>query len=105
MVRTDVIQMFSSANIASACMPSPSPWSNSAMTTYSVLAGRIREALSDLERVVRRAEELLSNVYTFNLRPLRLKELTENLSPCYQRLDAELAGFVTILSALDKDEP
>ena len=43
--------------------------------------------------------------YTFNLRPLRLKELTENLSTCYQRLDAELAGFIAFLSALDKDEP
>lgn len=160
------------------------------MTTYSVLAGRIREALSDLARVVRRTEELLGkaqqlnddgyldgvalnlhgfyagverifediarnldeavpagpdwhrdlllqmsaaidgarpavisqetrfcldeyrgfrhvvrNVYTFNLRPLRLKELTENLSTCYERLDAELASFTAFLSDLDKDEP
>lgn len=160
------------------------------MTSYSVLAGRLREALSDLERVVRRAEELLSkaqqhnddgyldgvalnlhgfyagverifediarnldetvptgpdwhrdlllqmsaaidgvrpavisqetrfcldeyrgfrhvvrNVYTFNLRPLRLQELTENLSTCYQRLNAELAGFIAFLGDLDKVEP
>lgn len=160
------------------------------MNTYSVLAGRIREALNDLERVVRRAEELMSkaqqlnddgyldgvalnlhgfyagverifediarnldeavpagpdwhrdlllqmsaaidgvrpaiisqetrycldeyrgfrhvvrNVYTFNLRPLRLYELTGNLSTCYQRLNAELAGFIAFLGELGKVEP
>lgn len=36
------------------------------MNTYAVLAGRIREALSDLERVVRRAEDLLSKAQQRN---------------------------------------
>ena len=160
------------------------------MTSYSVLAGRIREALSDLQRVVHRAQELLNkaqqrndddyldgvalnlhgfyagverifediarnldeavptgpewrrdlllqmsaaidgvrppvisqetrfcldeyrgfrhvvrNVYTFNLRPLRLQELTENLSMCSPQLNAELAGFIAFLDDLNKVEP
>lgn len=36
------------------------------MTIYSVLAGRIHEALSDLERVVHRAEELLNKAQQHN---------------------------------------
>ncbi len=160
------------------------------MTTYAALAGRLQEALSDLERVVKRAEELLHkaqqhnddgyldgvalnlhgfysgverifediartvdessptgpdwhrdlllqmsaaidgvrpavisketrfcldeyrgfrhvvrNVYAFNLRPLRLQELTEGLSLCYQRLRAELDDFISFLLALDRVEP
>lgn len=36
------------------------------MTIYSVLAGRIHEALSDFERVVHRAEELLNKAQQHN---------------------------------------
>jgi hypothetical protein len=36
------------------------------MTLYSVLAGRIREALSDLQRVVHRAQELLNKAQQRN---------------------------------------
>jgi hypothetical protein len=160
------------------------------MTAYSVLVGRIRESLNDLERVVNRAEELLSkaqqrnddgyldgvalnlhgfyagverifediartldetvpagpdwhrdlllqmsaaidgvrpavisqetrfcldeyrgfrhvvrNVYAFNLRPLRLQELTQNLRTCHQQLSAELARFCLFLGNLEKTEP
>ncbi len=39
---------------------------HTAMNTYSVLAGRSREALSNPERVVRRAEELLSKAQQLN---------------------------------------
>ncbi|MDW8319481.1 MAG: hypothetical protein RMN53_16755 [Anaerolineae bacterium] len=160
------------------------------MTVHVVLAGRIEQALGDLERVVTRAEELLHkaqqysdegyldgvalnlhgfytgaerifediartldetvpagpdwhrdlllqmsaaiegvrpaaispetrfcldeyrgfrhvvrNVYTFNLRPLRIQELTQNLRACYQRLNAELRDFALFLRALDRSEP
>jgi hypothetical protein len=160
------------------------------MTAYSVLAGRIRESLNDLERVVNRAEELqgkaqqrnddgyldgvalnlhgfyagverifediartldetvpagpdwhrdlllqmsaaidgvrpaaisqetrfcldeyrgfrhvVRNVYTFNLRSLRLQELTQNLRACHQQLGAELVSFLSFLGDLDKTEP
>ncbi|MCS6826404.1 MAG: hypothetical protein NZ553_07315 [Caldilinea sp.] len=44
------------------------------------------------------------NVYAFNLRPLRLEELTEGLSPCYQRLRAELDDFISFLLAPDRVE-
>ena len=160
------------------------------MTTYATLAGRIQEALSDLVRVVLRAEELLNkaqqynddgyldgvalnlhgfyagverifediarnfdealptgpdwyrdlllqmsaaitcvrpavisqetrfcldeyrgfrhvvrNVYTFNLRPLRLQELTAGLPACHQRLSTELVGFIAFLNDLDVSSP
>lgn len=160
------------------------------MTLHVVLAGRIEQALADLDRVVSRAEELLAkaqqqhddgyldgvalnlhgfytgverifediartldetvpagpdwhrdlllqmsaaidgvrpaaisqatrfcldeyrgfrhvvrNVYTFNLRPLRVQELTQNLRACYQRLSADLRDFASFLRALDRAEP
>lgn len=160
------------------------------MMLYAVLAGRIHESLNDLERVVRRAEELLDkaqrqnddgyldgvalnlhgfyagverifediarnldesvptgpdwhrdpllqmsaaidgvrpaaisqdtrycldeyrgfrhtvrNLYTFNLRPLRLQELTQNLRGCYRQLSAELSRLISFLRDLDRGGP
>ncbi|RME46581.1 MAG: hypothetical protein D6791_07905 [Chloroflexi bacterium] len=155
------------------------------MTEYSALAGRIRQAYSDLERVVERAEELLGkarrtgddgyldgvalnlhgfyagverifediarameegvptgpdwhrdlllqmsatideirppvitqetrycldeyrgfrhvvrNVYTFNLRPTRLQELTDELRACYEAVVRDLEAFAEFLERL-----
>jgi hypothetical protein len=160
------------------------------MTVYAVLAGRIQESLSDLERVVNRAEELLDkaqqrnddgyldgvalnlhgfyagaerifediarnldetvpagsewhrdlllqmsaaidglrpavisqetrfcldeyrgfrhvvrNIYTFNLRPSRLRELMGNLRACYRALVSDLAGFISFLRDLNRNAP
>lgn len=78
--------------------------------------GRISQSLSDLERVVGRAKKLVTkvqqqnddgylNVYTFNLRALRLHQLTQSLRTCYQRLSAEVTGFTAFLSDLEKIKP
>jgi hypothetical protein len=40
---------------------------------------------------------LVRNVYTFNLRPSRLRELAEELKSCYQAVEANLHDFMGIL--------
>ncbi len=43
---------------------------------------------------------IVRNVYTFNLRPSRLKELTQELRACYDDLYEDLALFVAFLNDL-----
>lgn len=49
---------------------------------------------------------IVRNVYTFNLRPTRLRELTEDLRPCYEATVHDLTNFVAFLEelhAMDSD--
>ena len=71
---------------------------NTAMTTISQETRFCLDEYRGFRHVVRKG-------YTFNLRPLLVERTDGEPSTCYQRLDAELAGFVAFLSALDKDEP
>lgn len=49
---------------------------------------------------------VVRNVYTFNLQPTRLQELTEHLRDCYQAVKGDLNNFVDFLkqlSGIDED--
>lgn len=46
---------------------------------------------------------LVRNLYTFNLRPTRLRELTEELPGCFQTVRADLDHFITWLEAIGAD--
>jgi hypothetical protein len=48
---------------------------------------------------------LVRNVYTFNLRPSRLRELTEELQNCYQAVTANLDEFLRVLEQSATDCP
>jgi len=43
---------------------------------------------------------IVRNVYTFNLRPSRLEELTQELRACFDALYEDLALFITFLNEL-----
>lgn len=46
---------------------------------------------------------IVRNVYTFNLRPLRLEELVTELRPCYQSVMQDLEAFCNFLEGGGKD--
>jgi hypothetical protein len=46
---------------------------------------------------------VVRNVYTFNLRPIRLQELTKQLRGCFAALKQDLGEFITFLEALSGD--
>lgn len=46
---------------------------------------------------------LVRNVYTFNLRASRLRELTEELRPCYQAVTGNLNDFIGFLDQLSTE--
>lgn len=48
---------------------------------------------------------VVRNVYTFNLRPSRLQELTTGLRTCHESLVQDLDTFVRFLQQLDSTEP
>jgi hypothetical protein len=45
-------------------------------------------------------QHLVRNVYTFNLRPSRLRELTEELRACYEATMHDIENFILFLEAV-----
>lgn len=43
---------------------------------------------------------VVRNVYTFNLRPSRIRELAENLPACYQEVSKELEAFASFVDSV-----
>jgi len=46
---------------------------------------------------------VVRSVYTFNLRPARLQELTSQLRQCYQRVERDLSDFIIFLKQVGED--
>ena len=67
-----------------------------AATRPPVLSQEARHCLDDY----RGFRHVVRNVYTFNLRPRRLQELTEPLRDCFQIVEQDLNGFVAFLQQL-----
>jgi len=62
----------------------------------AVLSHSTQQCLDDY----RGFRHVVRNVYAFNLRPSRLKELVDELRPCYKRVKQDLDGFVQFLESL-----
>jgi hypothetical protein len=76
------------------------------MSLPDALAARIRSSflLSYSTRKClddyRGFRHVVRNVYTFNFRPARLKELVDGLRPCYQLVKRDLDEFINFLDSL-----
>jgi hypothetical protein len=47
---------------------------------------------------------VVRSVYTFSLRPSRMKELVEGLAACFMMVSRDLNQFATFLESLDQDD-
>lgn len=62
----------------------------------AVITPAVRHCLDEY----RGFRHVVRNVYTFNLRPTRIAELTQALAPCFQSLEESLLAFTTLLDQL-----
>jgi len=62
-----------------------------------VISNKLRTSLDEY----RGFRHVVRNVYAFNFRPARLKELVDNLSGCHSMLQRELSDFCKFLNSLD----
>jgi hypothetical protein len=90
-------------------VPAGSDWHRDLLLQMSAAIDGVRPAVISQETrfcldEYRGFRHVVRNVYTFNLRPSRLQELTENLSSCYHQLHTELTVFTSFLRDLDKVE-
>ncbi len=96
------------ARSVDASLPSGSEWhtvlllqmsANIKDTRPAVISSRTRQCLDDY----RGFRHIVRNVYTFNLRPSRIKELAEDLPACYDAVKQELSAFADFLENIDRD--
>jgi hypothetical protein len=71
--------------------------SESADRRPAVISNDVRNALDEY----RGFRHVVRNVYAFNFRPSRLKELADGLPDCYNSLKTELLGFAQLLESLN----
>jgi glycogen synthase len=88
-------------------IPSGSDWhtglliqmmTESANRRPPVISSEVRVALDEY----RGFRHVVRNVYAFNFRPSRLKELVDGLPKCYNPLKQELLAFAQFLESLDQ---
>jgi hypothetical protein len=63
----------------------------------AVISTQVRYALDEF----RGFRHVVRNVYTFNFKPSRLKELSDALPECYHSVKKELLAFVNFLNSLE----
>jgi hypothetical protein len=73
----------------------------------SASSGKIRQPVISRETrycldEYRGFRHVVRNVYSFNLKPSRLAELTQQLRECYQRVVKDLQGFMKFLEQLSE---
>ncbi len=90
--------------------PSGPDWHRELLLQMSAAIDGVRPAVIGRETrfcldEYRGFRHVVRNVYTFTLRPLRLRELTENLELCYRQLEAELSNTIAFLHTLDQTKP
>lgn len=92
-------------------VPDGPEWHQDLLLQMSAEVASVRPAvISDEARrcleEYRGFRHVVRNVYTFNLRPARLQELTGGLQDCYQVVMSDLKDFCTFLEQLSAvDEP
>jgi hypothetical protein len=94
------------ARTMEANLPTGSDWHLDLLTQMSseiegirpaVISRSTRECLDEY----RGFRHVVRNIYTFNLRPARLRELVDGLYPCYQSVMTDLGAFIALLNKLD----
>ena len=80
-------------------------WHRDLLLQMSAAIDEIRPAVIRLETrycldEYRGFRHVVRNVYTFNLRPARLQELTSELRPCYDAVARDLEAFADFLERL-----
>lgn len=93
------------ARTAEKSLPTGSEWHRDLLLQMADEVTAIRPAVisPDTRRCLdeyRGFRHLVRNVYTFNLRPSRLRELTEDLRPCFQAVQANLTTFMQFLDQI-----
>ena len=86
-------------------VPDGAEWRQDLLLQMSAEVASVRPAvISDEARrcleEYRGFRHVVRNVYTFNLRPIRLKELTDGLQDCYQVVTRDLEDFCIFLEQL-----
>lgn len=94
------------ARTMEANLPTGSDWHLDLLTQMSSEIEGIRPAVisrSTRERLdeFRGFRHVVRNIYTFNLRPARLRELVEGLQPCFQSVSTDLNAFITFLNKIE----
>jgi hypothetical protein len=93
------------ARTIDASIPSGSDWHQSLLVQMegesnglrpAVISGELRNLLDEF----RGFRHVVRNVYAFNFRPARLKDLVDNLTGCHAMLKLELLDFNKFLNSL-----
>lgn len=66
----------------------------------SVISHQTRDCLDEYSQF----RHIVRNVYTFNLRGSRLKELAEGVGDCFTAVSADLSHFIQFLQQLSADD-
>ena len=94
------------ARSVEANLPSGSEWHNDLLLQMAseisgarpaVISGQTRACLDEY----RGFRHVVRNVYTFNLRPSRIKELADDLPACYAAVCQELSDFASFIESLE----
>lgn len=90
-------------------IPGGPDWHQSLLLQMSADIAGIRQSVLKQEtryclEEYRGFRHVVRNVYTFNLRPARLQELTDNLRSCYESVVRDLKSFTDFLKKVDQVE-
>jgi len=106
---TSVEQIFEDfARVLEKAVPVGSEWYRDLLLQMSAEITTIRPPVITQETrycldEYRGFRHVVRNVYTFNLRPARLQELTTRLRDCYMAVERDLNDFSEFLKHLSKD--
>lgn len=92
-----------------ASAPGGSDWHRALLLQMSAAVDGLRPAVISREtrfclEEYRGFRHIVRNIYTFNLQPARLQELTTGLRGCYAALQRDLHEFVSFLKQVDQAE-
>ena len=87
-------------------IPTGGEWHRDLLLQMADEVSTIRPAVLDITTrrcldEYRGFRHLVRNIYTFNLRPSRLQELTTDLTGCYATVKGALLQFITFLEATE----
>ncbi|MFH1146290.1 MAG: hypothetical protein V1736_01115 [Pseudomonadota bacterium] len=96
------------ARILEKSVPEGAEWHRDLLLQMSAKVSNIRPAVISRQTrycldEYRGFRHVVRNVYTFNLKPARLTELTKQLRDCYEGLNRDINDFAGFLQTLSQD--